>query len=68
MPSHKRQPRPIFPPAFTVKALADSLGIRRAVIDDAKRDGALGPFFKIGVRSFVCTEDVVRWIRSQKRG
>jgi hypothetical protein len=66
--SHKRQRRPLFAPAWTVGALADVLNIDPKVVYAARRAGELGPFFKIGMQSFVTTEDVIRWIKSHKRG
>lgn len=65
--SHKRQSRPIFPPAWTVAGLSAALGIKRTVIDEARRSGELGPFYKIGLRSFVLTESVISWIKSHRR-
>lgn len=66
--SHARQPRPLFAPAWTVATLAGALSLDPKVLYAAKAAGSLGPFYKIGVRSYVTTEDVVRWIKSHKKG
>lgn len=62
--SHKRQRRPLMPPAWTINALCDALGIDRKIAYAARRSGELGPFHRIGQRSFVLTENVVAWIKS----
>lgn len=62
----RRQPRPLFPIAWTALALADSLGVHRRVILDALRTGELIAH-RIGVRRFILTEDVVKWIRNHRK-
>jgi hypothetical protein len=52
------------PPALTINSLCDALGIDRKVAYEARRSGELGPFYRIGMRSFVLTESVIRWIKS----
>jgi excisionase family DNA binding protein len=64
--SHKRQRRPLFPPAFTVKGLADALHVDRNVIYEAIRAGELIAY-QIGSRRFIVTENIVSWIKSHKR-
>lgn len=64
--SHKRQRRPLFPPAFTVKSLADALHIDRGVVYCALRTGDLIAF-KVGSRNFILTENIVEWIKSHKK-
>lgn len=66
--SHKRQGRPIMPPAWTINSLCDALGMDRAIAYAAKRADELGPFYRIGVRKYVTTEDVIRWIKSHPKG
>lgn len=63
-----RQRRPIFPPAWTIKGLCDTLSIDRTIAYAAKSNGELGPFYRIGVRKYVTTEDVIRWIKSHPKG
>ena len=57
--SHKRQRRPLMPPAFTINSLCDALGIDRKIAYAAQRSGELGPFYRIGLRSFVLKERVI---------
>lgn len=64
----KREHRPLMPPAWTIHMLCDALGIDRTIAYAAKRAGELGPFYRIGLRKYVTTEDVIRWIKSQPKG
>jgi hypothetical protein len=47
------------PPAFTINSLCDALGIDRKIAYAAQRSGELGPFYRIGLRSFVLKERVI---------
>jgi hypothetical protein len=65
--SHRRQSRPLVPPAWTPLSLSAALGVHRGVIDAAIKKGDLGPVYRIGVRRFIVTDDVISWLRRQQR-
>ena len=69
--THKRQKRPLLPPAWTVNGLCDALGIKRELVYAALRSGDLVSH-KIGVRRFILTGSadepgsVINWIKSHR--
>jgi excisionase family DNA binding protein len=65
--SHARQRRPLFPVAWTVKGLADSLTLDPGVIYRALAAGELVAH-RIGIKRLILTESVVAWIKSQPKG
>ena len=65
--SRTRQRRPLFPLAWTVKGLADSLSLDRGVIYAALAAGELVAH-RVGIKRLILTEDVVAWIKRQKKG
>ena len=64
--SHARQKRPLFPPAWSVKALADALHIDRGVIYSALKSGDLIAYRLTGRKSVILTTDVIDWIKSHR--
>ena len=66
MPRKSRERRPLFPCAWSVGALAASLGLDRKVIYAAINAAEL-TVHRIGLKRLILTEDVVAWIKS-KRG
>lgn len=71
--SHKRQRRPLFPPAWTVKSLADALRVDRGVIYAALKIGDLIAYRITGKRAVILTGSadepgtVVHWIKQHRK-
>jgi hypothetical protein len=71
--SHARQRRPLFPLAWSVKSLADSLRVDRTVIYAALRNGDLIAYKITGQRNLILTGSadepgtVIHWIKSHRR-